>query len=119
MTVYRYEESGYLLDINPASVVKSVDGRPENGRSNENRIDARWVDMQTGLYIDITALTPGTTRSGQGFVAADGYMYLEEDVLPLRMSIFEGMEVYVPALAQRVLADEYGNNALMTKVFNG
>lgn len=54
MTTYYYQYNGvpdgrfYLLDVNPYFEHRETDDAL-------NVIDARWVDTQTGLYIDITA----------------------------------------------------------------
>lgn len=54
MTVYFYEYEAipegrfFLLDINPNFRYRELDDW-------QNVIDARWVDMETGLYVDITA----------------------------------------------------------------
>lgn len=54
MTTYYYKFPGipegrvYLLDINPHFEHRDADDRL-------NVIDARWIDTQTGLFIDITA----------------------------------------------------------------
>lgn len=54
MTIYYYKygtmEKGryFQLEINPYFVHRDQDDR-------SNVIDARWIDMQNGLYIDITA----------------------------------------------------------------
>jgi hypothetical protein len=39
----------YMLEINPNYVVKST-------QDTLNKIDARWIDMSSGLFIDITAV---------------------------------------------------------------
>ena len=43
-------QRSYLLDVNAA-----IDER-ERGNGN-NIIDARWIDVRNGLYIDITGLS--------------------------------------------------------------
>ena len=54
MTIYYYKygdmEKGrfFQLEVNPYFVHREQDDK-------SNVIDARWIDMQTGLYIDITA----------------------------------------------------------------
>ena len=48
-TRYQYGGSIYLLDINPHySIVSTADV--------SNKIDARWIDMNNGKYIDITSV---------------------------------------------------------------
>ena len=48
-TQYQYNDSTYLLDIDPYhSIVSTADV--------SNKIDARWIDMNNGKYIDITSV---------------------------------------------------------------
>jgi hypothetical protein len=53
MTVFRHRTSrfpkgrDYLLEINPHYVIR-------DDSDTENIIDARWIDMTSGLFIDIT-----------------------------------------------------------------
>lgn len=89
MTVHHFNlplvEHGrdYLLEINPHWT---------NGSTTDslNVIDARWVDMDTGLFIDITTLRPNRTAQEQGH---EGYMMVKDrhhynfsDIFPLRGS---------------------------------
>lgn len=61
------EEKLYLLDINPHFSILSTG-------DVANKIDARWIDMENGKYIDITALH---TRDGDSSVLffKDGHQY--------------------------------------------
>lgn len=48
-TQYQYKNNTYLLDINPHySIVSTADV--------SNKIDARWIDVNCGKYIDITSV---------------------------------------------------------------
>lgn len=49
MTIHTYEKRDYMLEINP----KYVDG---SYKDKLNVIDGRWIDILTGLFIDITAI---------------------------------------------------------------
>ena len=51
MTIHNYKRRKYLLEVNP----KYTDG---SYHDYLNVIDARWIDIQTGLFIDITAIRP-------------------------------------------------------------
>lgn len=59
MTTYHYKTPdlphgrSYMLEINPNYVVR-------DGSDPLNSIDARWVDMETGLFIDVTAVRKNT-----------------------------------------------------------
>src|SRR5205085_2841069 len=85
-----------------------------------NRIDARWVDMQTVLYIDITALSVHGDGEGKQilFRAKDARMYLREHVTPLQRSAFVELEVYIPAATEMVLTQEYTESTLTAKSSN-
>lgn len=68
MTVYYYKygsmEEGryYQLEINPYFTYREQD-------DVLNRIDGRWIDMDTGLYIDITAARYNTNHPrGEGIL---------------------------------------------------
>lgn len=69
MTQYSLESGGmntYLLDINPYHSFVST-------RDAANKIDARWIDMRNGKYIDITALHK-KPESGM-LMCKDGHQY--------------------------------------------
>ena len=61
MTIHTYEGRDYMLEINP----KYTDGSFED---KLNVIDGRWIDIQTGLFIDITAIRP--KKGAKGVVAS-------------------------------------------------
>ena len=69
MTTYYYKYGGmakgryFLLDVNPHFTYRGKD-------DYLNFIDARWVDMESGLYIDITA-----ARYDPEHAAGEGIMY--------------------------------------------
>jgi len=82
MTEYRYRLSGvktatYLLEINPHYNIRGVEDRL-------NAIDARWIDTETGLYIDITTVRANYTARAQGIEGAlmckDRHHYLVSDI---------------------------------------
>lgn len=60
-----HEKKGryYLLEVNPHFKHRDFDDKL-------NKIDARWIDMATGLYIDITAARYHLTHS-----AGEGILY--------------------------------------------
>jgi hypothetical protein len=64
---YHYENMpagrNYLLEINPHFVHREQD-------DDFNVIDARWIDMETGLFIDITA-----ARYNPDHVEGEGILY--------------------------------------------
>ena len=84
MTEYRYDFPGanssraYLLDINPHYTVRGVE-------DSWNVIDGRWIDTETGLFIDITAVRQNDTAVAEGIKGAlmckDRHHYLVSPVL--------------------------------------
>jgi hypothetical protein len=49
----------YMLEINPNYVVKSE-------QDTMNKIDARWIDMSSGLFIDITSVRKDENKRKNG-----------------------------------------------------
>ena len=56
-TTHAPQGKNYMLEINP----RYVDGSPED---HLNTIDARWIDMLSGVFIDITAVRPKPKHPG-------------------------------------------------------
>lgn len=62
MTIHSFyvgegERRDYMLEVNPKYTDPSYD-------DILNVIDARWIDIETGLFIDITAVRPHKTKKG-------------------------------------------------------
>lgn len=120
MTVYRFtlpytgESRDYLLEINPNWA------NPSNSDSN-NKIDARWLDMTSGLYVDITTVHRDTQAESSGIEGAlmckDKHRYLEKDIFPLRNTTFENMPAKVPSAYTKVLVEEYGASSLKDTIY--
>lgn len=120
------------------------------GRDNgENVIDARFIDVRTGIYIDLTALTftdaakkitlkeKGDLELAKVLASASGvatasyeelcqsraalwnsqslynckneHFYTTEEITPLSLTLFEGIEAYVPRQYEQILQREYGS----------
>jgi hypothetical protein len=123
MTLHHYKYSDgrpggkeYLLEINPNYKNASTSDKL-------NVIDARWIDIDTGLFIDITTLRPNTTAEAEGdkgaMMCKDGHHYYEDDIFPLRDSEFEGIPVKIPYSYAGLLEEEYGRNSLIREDFEG
>lgn len=137
MSVFPFGPRRYLLDINPVALAKLeqiLPGRPGpveldpdeyRARSRtrvpgSDDVDGRWIDMATGLFIDITALAYTSTTDGLRVVRAhDGHAYRLEDVYPLQPSRLEAIDIAVPYSPENLLAQEYGRQALLTDSFGG
>lgn len=125
----------YLLEINPFYVIRSTSDKA-------NVIDARWIDMSSGLFIDITAVRKDDAAVEKGDTTAlmckDGHRFdvsglrmgrtegradspglQENDIFPLRNSHFEEFPVKIPYDYTKLLVEEYGNKALTVTNFQG
>lgn len=136
MTVYYYQYENapegrfFQLEINPYF--------EHRGRDDTlNVIDARWIDMQTGLFIDITA-----ARYDPGHIRGEGVLYDKHDhefkvcslvscmvhplmfvrqdkyVFPLLDTTFEGLPAKIPYRYKEILASEYGKASLSKTEFH-
>ncbi|KAH8700424.1 LicD family-domain-containing protein [Talaromyces proteolyticus] len=122
MTEHHYNIPGvpegrtYLLEVNPNYINRST-------RDRDNVIDARWIDMSSGLFIDITSVRTDDIRRQRGDLGAlickDAHRYQENDIFPLRDSLFEGIPVKIPYAYTKLLSSEYGGRSLTNVKFNG
>lgn len=90
----------YLLEVSPAYVQRSKG----NGRNN---IDARFIDIRSGMYIDITGIAHKGQEEPEIVGCKAPHWYYQNSFFPLRLSSFEGAPVYVPNNIHEVLIDEY------------
>jgi hypothetical protein len=87
-----------------------------------NGIDARWIEVGSGVFVDITTLRRGngTMVDGDGemiMTVKDGHRYRYDDIFPLRETEFEGVPALVPFAYPEILAEEYGEEALVGTYF--
>ncbi|RLV83016.1 Protein MNN4 [Meyerozyma sp. JA9] len=114
--------------------------------NGNNNIDARFIDVDTGFYIDITGLAisdekaptryndllpPELSRQSVDATITDQSRneYLQayncrhhhfarlSELSPLSLSAVEGQYAYVPANYERVLMNEYGVKGIVHEVF--
>lgn len=104
-------QHSYLLDINPWA-------RQRHRGKGLNIIDARWIDMQTGLYIDITGLSQLNKEKPSEWSCKNNHNYLMSEIYPLRSSFFEGVAAKVPFRFEKVLKDEYMAKSLQDTHYN-
>ncbi|KAK7606536.1 LicD family-domain-containing protein [Phyllosticta paracitricarpa] len=106
----------YMIEVNPHYT---------NGSTKDwlNVIDARWIDTDTGLFIDITTVRHDKEREENGQA---GWMYCKDkhhfrfdDIFPLRDSTFENMPVKIPFAYQALLQEEYGSRSLTNTRYEG
>lgn len=110
----------YLLEISPTYV------RHGNGR---NFIDARFIEVNSGLYIDISALASTGDEPPSdifdGFSAEDKLKaipvhcknwnwHLLQELLPIRHTYFEDSSVYIPHNVLSILTRKYGASSYTT-----
>jgi phosphorylcholine metabolism protein LicD len=120
MTIHHYKLPGipqgrdYMLEVNPNYV---------NGSTTDwlNVIDARWIDTESGLFIDITTLRRNRSAEAEGkqgeMMCKDKHLYKSQDIFPLRDSSFEDTPVKIPYAYAELLEAEYGPKALTNKNF--
>lgn len=114
MTVHTFfvpsldQQRAYLLEVNPHCVDPTTDP--------DNAIDARWIDMESGLFIDITTLRRDWNANALGMDGAmmmkDKHHYMYDDIFPLRGTTFEGVDAKIPFAYTEILVEEYKPNAL-------
>ncbi|CAM1510531.1 Fc.00g008660.m01.CDS01 [Cosmosporella sp. VM-42] len=98
----------YLLDINPHHVdIDRSDGM--------NIIDARWIDMTNGMFIDITGLREREADRPGTWSCKNKHRYLSQDLWPMRVSEFEGVKARIPYNFEKILIDEYGTKSLTSE----
>ncbi|RDA95588.1 hypothetical protein CP533_1244 [Ophiocordyceps camponoti-saundersi (nom. inval.)] len=120
MTVYYYQYGDmkdgryFLLDVNPHFEHRDTDDAL-------NLIDARWIDMATGLFIDITAARYHLEHeAGEGILYdKNGHEFRDTYVYPLRNTTFEGVRAMIPFRYKEMLESEYGKDSLKDTTFHG
>lgn len=130
-TAHAPRGKNYMLEVNP----KWVNSSPGDSL---NTIDARWIDMLSGVFIDITAVHRLPKHPGMMF-CKDSHRYRvsasnsttlcaqrthvkllqEADLFPLRDSVFEDRPVKVPYNYAELLQEEYGRVSLTRTKFAG
>ena len=95
-----YNGSDYIIEVNPNSINRSK-------KDINNVIDSRVISKTNGIFIDITYFF------GQDILCAkDKHCYKSEYILPLKKSIFENIDVWVPNDIKNCLVQEYGQKVL-------
>lgn len=98
----------YFLDINPHHV--DID----RGDAM-NIIDARWIDLSNGMFIDITGLREREADRPGVWSCKNKHRYDSQDLWPMRVTEFEGVKARIPFNFERILIDEYGTKSLTTE----
>lgn len=126
----------FFLDINPFSI---NGGNDDDGKKKENLMDARFIDMTTGLMLDISGargfkpegglkgihreLTMGTHKKLKKMIADSKYetiLYDKEhnftpleEILPLVPVHYDNELAYIPSHYSKILKDE--NDVSLTR----
>lgn len=103
-------QTTYLLDVNPHH------GELTRG-DGMNIIDARWIDMDNGMYIDITGLRERELQRPGEWTCKNRHRYATQDLWPLRLSEFEGVPARVPYSFEKILKKEYGDGSIANTNF--
>ncbi|KAK9461594.1 LicD family-domain-containing protein [Lipomyces oligophaga] len=117
-TTYTYRHSDgttrkYYIDINPYFIYRTKG----NGL---NVIDGRFVEQETGIYIDLTALAEVDPVGHPNIISCkNNHKYLIDDIIPLRQATFMGRSVLIPYEYEKVLMKEYSRRALTNGRFEG
>ncbi|OAX77794.1 hypothetical protein ACJ72_07903 [Emergomyces africanus] len=101
----------YMLDVNPHA-------RQRERGQGQNIIDARWIDMRNGLYIDITGVSELNPETQPGILQCKNFhKYNATDLYPMRESEYEGVPAKIPYKYNEILIAEYGHSALIVTDF--
>lgn len=119
----RFGNAKYMLEVAPTYI------RQGNGR---NFIDARFIDINSGLYIDISALSHSTSIPPPEFYeqfnskdevakampvhCKNWNWHTLDELLPIRHTYFEGASVYIPHNISSILDRKYGHASYTTKL---
>jgi hypothetical protein len=101
----------YLLDVNPNYAYRSI-------ADWKNVIDARFIHIKSGCFIDLTVIVPVTTFQGvSGYTCKSPHFFTHNVIFPLHPCLWEGsIPVWRPNSVIKLLTSEYGQGA-MQKVF--
>ncbi|KAI9348169.1 LicD family-domain-containing protein [Obelidium mucronatum] len=96
----------FLIDINPNLICRTF--------QENNVIDARVVDTESGYMIDITGLSMVLeSKNLTSLYCKSPHSYQYDDLMPLRETTLEGIHVWRPNRALKVLIEEYRESALI------
>lgn len=98
----------YMLDVNPHH------GDLNRG-DGMNIIDARWIDMGTGMFVDITGVRQRDPNWPGVWSCKNAHRYSNHELWPMRISQFEGVKARIPYSFEKILSKEYGPKCLVTE----
>ncbi len=81
-------------------------------------IDARFISVENGLFVDITGLSEVYPDTEPGIILCKNkHRYHLRDMFPLRQTTFEGVKAKVPYSYGPILTEEYSDAALVRTEF--
>lgn len=103
----------FLLDVNPHYLdMDRGDG--------QNVIDARWIDTENGMFVDITGVAERDPDKNPGIWSCKNFhRYRTRDLYPMRETEYEGVPATVPYAFERILIEEYGTKSLVMTEWGG
>jgi hypothetical protein len=102
-TLYK---SRYLIDVNPNFRYRYL--------QMHNTIDARFIDTEHGVLLDITVLS---TNENGTLHCKSPHFYNYTDLFPLSDTIFEGKRFFRPRNTIGILQKEYGELSMIYTTF--
>lgn len=109
----RFGNGKYLLEVSPTYI------RQGNGR---NFIDARFIDINSGIYIDLSALSHTNYKPPSALVDSSFPIHCKnfnwhdfDEINPIRHTYFEGTAVFIPHNVSSILSKKYGADSFTTK----
>lgn len=106
-----YENLNFLIEINPNSLDRSK-------KDKNNIIDARVINKNSGVFIDITFFYEYFSNGRRKLRAKDNHIYNYNDIYPLKKSKLCGSDVFIPSNVEKCLIQEYGQDVLLPKYKN-
>jgi len=129
-------EKRYLLDVNPYALgPRHMNWRTKN--LELNRIDARFIDIENGMFLDITMLSIMETHADPNSCTTDkigsdqqhlscewkigcqAHAYHYNELFPIQRTLFDDFVVWRPNQVTSILKGEYGTKAMMLERYNG
>jgi len=97
-------EERFFFDVNHHFINR-------NYQTGTNKIDARYIDKRTGLYIDITALALNVSNGL--FQCKSIHYHTKEELFPLQQTLYENVTTWIPQNVSSILEREYGKKVAL------
>ncbi|KAJ3268558.1 hypothetical protein HDV01_002576 [Terramyces sp. JEL0728] len=98
----------YLVNVNPFLVYRN--------HQENNVIDVRFVDTETGIFLDITGLA---LMDDGSLYCKSPHSYNPRFLFPLHLTRFENIETWRNHKVVPILTKEYSGRALLSKYYRG